>query len=229
MDAPRSAPARLGLRLGLGALLLIAAIAAFAAIADAVFAGHALGALDARIAGSLHARATPALTGWMLAITQLHSTYAIACYGVLAAAWLSLRRDRRRSATVIACIGGGLLLNGLVKHAFQRARPVFEQPLLTLETYSFPSGHVAASTIFYGLGVAWVFGRTRSAAWRGAALVGAALMIALVAFSRMVLGVHYLSDVAAAFAEGIAWLTLCLGAFAVFRRESLPPAEGASR
>jgi undecaprenyl-diphosphatase len=45
--------------------------------------------------------------------------------------------------------------------------------------------------------------------------------IALVAFTRMYLGVHYLSDVAAAFAEGVAWLALCLSALTAFWRR--PP------
>jgi len=228
VDAPRSSRTGVGDRLGFFALLPVAAIALFAAIAYAVFAGHALTAFDIQVSRWLHARATPAMTSSMLAITQLHSTYAIACYGVLAAVLLWLRRDWRGITTVFVCIAGGLLLNGLVKLAFQRARPTFDQPLLTLATYSFPSGHVAASTIFYGLGVAWVFERTRSFGWRSAALIGAGLAIALVAFTRMYLGVHYLSDVAAAFAEGIAWLSLCLGALAAFR-PAPPPFEDTPR
>ena len=117
-------------------------------------------------------------------------------------------------------MGGGLALNVLMKLAFHRARPSFDDPLLTLATYSFPSGHVAGSTIFYGLAVLWVFARTRRALWRVLALAGAVLMIVVVAFSRMALGVHYLSDVAAAFAEGVAWLAICVSAFAAFWREA---------
>ena len=41
-------------------------------------------------------------------------------------------------------------------------------------------------------------------------------MIALVAFTRMYLGLHYLSDVVAAFAEGVAWLAICLSALAAY-------------
>ena len=101
----------------------------------------------------------------------------------------------------------------LVKLAFQRARPAFDDPLLTLATYSFPSGHVAGSTIFYGLrrrlGVRADRGARAGALPRCSAR---RVAIALVAFSRMYLGVHYLSDVAAAFAEGVAWLAICASA-----------------
>ena len=44
-----------------------------------------------------------------------------------------------------------MLLNVVLKHIFQRARPSFDNPLLTLATYSFPSGHTVAATLFYGL------------------------------------------------------------------------------
>jgi len=121
---------------------------------------------------------------------------------------------------VVVAVAGRLTLNALMKLAFQRARPAFDDPLLTLATYSFPSGHVAGSTIFYGLLVAAVFARTKKPQRRALAIVGAALAIALVAFSRMLLGVHYLSDVVAAFAEGVAWLALCAGVLGALWREA---------
>jgi undecaprenyl-diphosphatase len=228
MPATLSAPARLGWRLALGALGLIGAAWIFSALAESALASARVTAFDADVAAWLHRHATPALTAWMLAVTQLHSTFAIACYAVVAACAFAVRRQWRRVTTLVVCIGGVLALNGLTKLAFHRARPVFDDPLLTLATYSFPSGHVAASTVFYGLLVAWVFRRTRRRMRRIAVLLGAAVAIALVAFTRMYLGVHYLSDVVAAFVEGSAWLALCLGALAGFRRED-SSADGDAR
>ena len=216
MQEPLSARARLGLQLGLGAALLIAAAWLFGAIAEDVVTSDTLTLLDVELAQWLHQRATPGMTRWMLVVTTLHSTVAIACYTMIAAALAGAKRNWRRLVTLAVCIGGGLALNVMMKVAFHRARPMFEQPLLTLTSYSFPSGHVAATTILYGLGVVWVFGRTRRARWRVLALSGALLAIVLVACSRMYLGVHYLSDVVAAFAEGVAWLALCLSALAAF-------------
>ncbi len=218
--AEESAGIRLGVRLGAGALVLIAAAWIFGGIAEDVVTGDRLTLLDAEVAQWLHRHATPLLTTWMLAVTHLHSTVAVTAYGLLAAAFLWRRRAWRTLATVATCMAGGLLLNVLMKLAFHRARPVFEEPLLTLSTYSFPSGHVAGSTILYGLAVVWVFGHTRRRSWRVFAVAAALAAIALVAFSRMYLGVHYLSDVSAAFAEGVAWLALCLSAFAAFWREA---------
>ena len=223
--------AELALRLGIGAGLLIAAAWLFGAIAEDVATSDRLTVTDVEIARWLREHATPELTRWMLIVTNLHSTIAVSCYGAVVGALLAWRREWRRLATVFVCLAGGLTLNVLMKLAFHRARPVLDDPLLTLSSYSFPSGHVAGSTIVYGLLVAWTFGRTRRPLVRTLAVAGAAVAIALVAFTRMYLGVHYLSDVAAAFAEGVAWLALCLSALTAFwhrapLREGGDPRDG---
>jgi undecaprenyl-diphosphatase len=225
MDAARvptatPASARLGWRLAVGAFLLVTAAWVFGAIAEDVVTSDRLTVFDAQLAEWLHRQATPALTRAMLVWTNLHSTVAVGAYTAVIGLALALERRWRQLTLVVVAVGGGLAVNVLMKLAFHRARPSFTEPLLTLSTYSFPSGHVAASTIFYGLAVLWVFARTRRPLWRALAVAGAALLILLVAFSRLLLGVHYLSDVAAAFAEGVAWLVICVGALAAFWRET---------
>jgi len=227
--APHVAVSRrseLALRLGVGALLLVAAAWLLGAIAEDVATNDRLTVLDVEVARWLRAHATEPVTRAMLLITNLHSTIAVSCYAAIAGALLAWRRQWRWLATVFVCVAGGLTLNVLMKLAFHRARPVLDDPLLTLTSYSFPSGHVAGSTLMYGLVVAAVFARTRRLAWRFLAVVAAAACIALVAFTRMYLGVHYLSDVAAAFAEGVAWLALCFSALEIFWRRA--PADPAS-
>ena len=223
MESPPSPAARLGLRLGVGAVVLVAAAWLFGAIAEDVFTGDRITLVDVAIADWLHRRATPAVTRWMLLVTDLHSTFAVAAYASLAGLWLAWQRRWQRLLTLALCIGGGLALNVAMKLAFQRARPKFDEPLLTLSSYSFPSGHVLASTLLYGLCLAWVFGRTSRLGWRLLATSVALAAIALVAFTRMYLGVHYLTDVGAAFLEGVAWLALCLIAMDRFRARSPAP------
>ena len=216
MQPPPSPAARLGIRLGFGAALLVTAAWLFGAIAEDVVTGDRITLIDAALSEWLHRQTTPGVTWWMLLVTHLHSTVAVSAYAVGAATWFAFRRQWRWLTTVAVCVAGGLALNVAMKLAFHRARPTFDEPLLSLSTYSFPSGHVVASTILYGLGVAWVFASTPRFGWRLAAIGLAAAAIAVVAFTRMYLGVHYLTDVAAAFFEGIAWLALCLGAMEKF-------------
>ena len=226
MPAPATDEARLALRLGAAALLMLMAAALFGLIAQDVVSGDRITRLDEEIARWLRARADPPLTAWMLIVTHLHSTFAVTVYAALVAAYLALQRRWRRFVAVVACVGGGLVLNVLMKHAFRRARPVLDEPLLTLETFSFPSGHVAGTTLLYGLALVFVFQRTRSAPPRVLAALGVGLAIALVAFTRLYLGVHFLSDVVAGFLEAVVWLTLCLAALDAYWRRQRARAPG---
>lgn len=202
-------------RLRLNAVLFLVSASLFGIVAAAVVTGHRITLLDVELASWLRARATPQLTTWMLVVTHLHSTTAVCVYATVVAACMARWQRWRSLVTVAVCVVGGLALNVLVKHAFQRPRPMLDDPLLTLETYSFPSGHVAGTTLVYGLLVVLAFRRTRRPEARWLAVVGAAAAIALVAFTRLYLGVHYLSDVIGGFLEAVAWLALCLGALEV--------------
>jgi membrane-associated phospholipid phosphatase len=189
--------------------ILLASLVLFAAVALNVFTGTGLVAADTRLAHWLHAHAFSALTDWMLALSQLHNTEFILGYVALLAVLFAFRRNWPRLALLLVAVPGGMLLNIVVKHLFHRVRPSWEDPFLTLSTYSFPSGHTAASTLLYGFLLIWLLPHLKQSHWRALALVAAVLMVALVALSRLYLGVHYLSDVLAGASEALAWLTLC--------------------
>jgi len=154
----------------------------------------------------------------MLAISQLHSLLAVSVAGALTAGVLAWKRNWHWIVVLVLTLPGGMLVNVLMKLAFQRARPSFDHPLMVLTSYSFPSGHVAGATLFYGFLAALLASRSGHWSHKVMALMAAMLLIALVALSRMYLGVHYLSDVLAAFAEGAAWLTLCVVAIRTWSR-----------
>jgi undecaprenyl-diphosphatase len=115
-------------------------------------------------------------------------------------------------------VAGGMLLNVLLKGLFERARPTFDTPILTLTSYSFPSGHTMLATTLYGALCAFVLSQVRGWPLRSLTIVAASSMIALVGFSRIYLGAHYLTDVLAAMLEGLAWLALVLTAIHTRRR-----------
>ena len=202
----------LGLHLTLGALTLVGASWLFGGIAEDVVTGDPLTVVDAHVAAWFHARTIPLLTLPMLLITNLHGTWSITVLSLALAIVLIRQRAWYWLQALVLVVPGGMLLNVLTKHAFRRARPDFADPILALTTYSFPSGHVAAATLLYGLLAAVIV--TRIDAWGSRVLVGllALLAVTLVALSRLYLGAHYLSDVLAGFAESTAWLALCLTA-----------------
>lgn len=200
----------LGLQLTLGALVLVAAAWLFGGIAEDVLTADPLILVDAAVAQWAHRHASPAVTQFMLSVSRWNGTLAICCYASLVGMALAWRRAWYWLATLVATVPAGMLINVMMKLAFHRARPSFDDPIITLTTYSFPSGHVAGATLFYGFLFALLASRIKGWTARLALGLAALTMIVLVASSRMYLGAHYLSDVLAAFAEGIGWLTLCV-------------------
>jgi undecaprenyl-diphosphatase len=114
-----------------------------------------------------------------------------------------------------------MLLNKFLKYIFHRPRPHFDDPILALTSYSFPSGHTMTATVLYGVLAALLVTKIERRSLRVLVVLLASGLIAVVGFSRIYLGAHYLSDVLGAIAEGIAWLSLCLTAvYSVWRQRS---------
>jgi undecaprenyl-diphosphatase len=111
-------------------------------------------------------------------------------------------RDRRREAVfVVLAITLAAAVESIVKAAVGRARPVFAHPLSHAAGASFPSGHAITSFVAFGLLALLVPRRARLPA-----ALGAVALSALVGFSRIALGVHYVSDVLGAWLLGAAVL-----------------------
>ena len=119
---------------------------------------------------------------------------------------------------LVLVVAGGMLLNVSLKNLFDRARPGWADPLMALADPGFPSGHTMMATIIYGFMA--IFLIPTSASWlsRFLILALAVFLVFLVALSRMYLGAHYLSDVLAAMAAGVAWMALCLTSVETLRR-----------
>lgn len=195
----------------------------FLALAWSVSGHTRLVELDARIAEWLHAHGRPGLIAFLLGVTHLNSTVAIGVWSVVFGVVLARLRERYWILTLALAVGGAMLLNLLLKGAYERMRPRFEDPLLTLGTYSFPSGHTAAAVAFYGVLAAFLVSRFYDTRRRAMIVAGAIGMVALVAFSRVYLGAHYLSDVVGAVCSSTAWLVLCLATGHALVRRRLKP------
>lgn len=165
---------------------------------------------DVQLSNWMHAHTSPLLTSAMFVATSLGSTVMVTCIAVALGLYLLWRRQFYWIAALASSVLGGALLNRLLKYGFHRARPHFTDPILTLTSYSFPSGHTMIATVLYGVIAAYIFSRTNDWRWRALTIVATAVLIGVVACSRIYLGAHYLSDVLGAMAEGLAWLSLCL-------------------
>lgn len=217
-QARLSPKGHLGLHFTIGVLLLISAGLLFAGIPEGVVRDAATASIDMQVAQWFHSNAAMPLTRFVLFFTHVHSVPGLILLSTLFAIFLIWRKKRYWLLSLAVAVPGGMLLNVALKHIFQRARPSFDEPLLTLTTYSFPSGHAAGSTVFYGVLAAYLVCTIKPWRWRFIIVLSAIALVALVALSRLYLGVHYLSDVLAGIIVGIAWLALSLAAVATLRR-----------
>lgn len=170
------------------------------------------------------------LTGFAKVFTHLGSTAVTGLLALVAAALLAARRRWAEFAVLIA--GAALIFIGVhvLKEVVDRSRPV--GGLIGVSGSSFPSAHAAYSTFYVWLAVTIVL-RLRPGMARGAGVIAAGIALtALVGLSRVYLGVHYLSDVSAGWALGVASFSLCAAVALVIttvrqngRRAALGPAE----
>ena len=192
------------------AVLLVGAIV-FAIIAASVATTAPILKQEMQVSIWLHTHGNPAFSAILLAITQLHSPVGMAVMGLIVAVYLWRHGDRYWVMSLALSLVGGMLLNTLLKFAYGRQRPSWDDPLLTtLTSQSFPSGHTSGATLFYGFLTAYMVWRMKNSPARILALVACAMMVAVVGFSRVYLGAHYVSDVLGAVSLSTAWLVFSL-------------------
>jgi membrane-associated phospholipid phosphatase len=197
----------LGPTLAIGLVVLAAGGWAFGALAEEVAEGDT--GLDNRIADELHEHATRPLTEFFEAVTTLGNGIVLAGVAAIAAYLLARRRYYAEATLMVLAFVGAEVLSYSLKLAFRRDRPFFTDPLATVSTYSFPSGHATVSVAVYGA-LCLVLLRRLAGPARIVCLAVAVLLVSLIGFSRLYLGVHFLSDVLAGFSVGLAWLALCV-------------------
>jgi undecaprenyl-diphosphatase len=212
LEARLNPEAATGLALTLALVLVIGGGLLFGVLAYLVRTNAHLLGIDNSVAKWGNAHASTFSTHGLNAITQLGSVYVVA---VLCIVLAIVETIKERTVWVVALIAavmlGEELLVSIIKQLADRVRPAFNPAAATLGP-SFPSGHSATSAAFYAT-AALLIGRHRARLSR-AALIGIAVGIAVaVASSRVLLDVHWLTDVIAGLALGWAWFAVCAIAF----------------
>ena len=112
---------------------------------------------------------------------------------------------RKYSYVLIACILSNTLFNNAIKMLIQRDRPVWKSYVLT--DYSYPSGHAMSSLAFYGL-IIYLIIKYYKGKTKYPIIIILSLLILIVGFSRIYLGVHYLTDVLGAYFFDLIYLSI---------------------
>ncbi len=192
-----------------GLVLVALGVIGFLWVLDAVREMDDLASLDTPVLEALAAGRSPVLTAVLTAVTTISGPVVLpALVAIGALLWGRRRREWRPVGLLVGAMLVSTLVAFGVKLVVARPRPPVDSQLIPgLEaTYSFPSGHTAgAATLFLVLAyLAWSRRRTLRVlmGWAGLAVVG----VGLVALSRLYLGYHFVTDVAASVALAVAVL-----------------------
>src|SRR6201992_3848050 len=156
------------------------------------------------------------------AVTWLGSDGVLWTLIALAVGLLAIRRRWRLAGWLLGTGRGALILGPGLKALGRRLRPVVAHPVAYGNGASFPSGPALGSIVCYGA-LFLVFLPAARGAWRRGFTAVIAALIAAIGVSRLLLGVHYLSDVLGAWALGITWLGVTAFAFELSRQATGAP------
>jgi membrane-associated phospholipid phosphatase len=222
---PLDSTGRVLAHLALGAAIVVAGGIAAGLLVGRAWPAEVLRLIDRPVTRALVGIRDPVLTDVMHAITALGGTAFVTAVVVVAAVGSYYVTRRRRWPTfLLATILGAVALDNFVKYVINRPRPML-RPLVDPFGSSFPSGHSAAAAALCGA-LAFLLSRDRGRRAQIAIWATAAVIVVLVAVSRVYLGAHWLTDVVGGALLGGFWTSIT--ARATEYAPEVPPATTAS-
>jgi len=199
----------LNVRLALGFIAIIVLFLLFGNITEDVIERDRIVTLDYYVHDQIERIRNPVLTQAMTVVTNLGGVYVIGTGTVFIIFLLVTLRQTLWAHFFVWLMGGGAILDQILKMSIQRVRPPGLR-LIAAHGWSYPSGHAMTSTLFYFALIYFILDKKYSWYLRLSISVFAFCLILLISFSRIYLGVHYMSDVLAGFIGGLIWLVICV-------------------
>lgn len=189
----------------LATALLLGAGWLFLGVLEGVLSHEPLVQVDLAVFHFLQGLRTSSVDRLMVAVTEMGGVGVLLPLAIIVTLWLVWRRCRRTAWYWVGAVAFGEVLVQVLKFTLGRRRPL--ELYTGVERFSFPSGHAAVSTVMLGF-LAFLLSRRQSLRVQTAIAPVASVYVMLVAFSRLYLGAHWLSDVLGAMSLGLAWVAL---------------------
>lgn len=206
----------LGIVAIIGFGLSVGAIVLFVEVADEIGAGESLAEFDVALSAALREHLSFETLRVFSIVTHLGDGVVLFGIGVVVFAVLAVRRQKLLAAAWVVTTLSGAVLNRLLKSIFERSRPLHDHGLTAPDGWSFPSGHASGSMLVYGL-LTYLVVRSTPPAWHIPAALAGIVLVIFVGSSRVLLQVHYLSDVLAGYASATAWIAVAIAALEAVR------------
>lgn len=192
----------------IGLMMVLLGGSAFGVIAASLQTNGPLTQMDIPVGNAIHAAAlqsSPVIRDVMIFGFYLGEHFIVAIGALLALYFLYKRFWPELCMVVIAWAGEGSIWLVLSQY-YSRPRPIFDVPVWhQMTTPGFPSGHAISAVMCFGLLAYLLVPRMPSRFWKAVVSVTAVGIMLYIGFSRIFVGDHYLTDVLAGYALGIAW------------------------
>jgi membrane-associated phospholipid phosphatase len=222
-----AADERFGLRLGAGFVVAPVGAVGFALILALVRAGWPpLHNLDVGTAEALNRIGIdhPELVKSAEVVSNVFDPNVFRVVLAVIALVYLIHGERHHATWLLVTVFGGAALGFALKEVVGRVRPALRDPVSTAPGLSFPSGHALGASIGCCL-LLLIILRFLPRRGRVSAVLAAVVIVGTVALARVVLGVHFVSDVLGGITLGIGWVALTTWAYVAWRRETGQPVE----
>lgn len=183
-------------------LICLGFLSVFLKISYDILRGEVL-SVDQRTTSFISGLRSNEFTDVMLLITSLGGGKVLLMSSLIVAFYLFLKK-RREAFIFLIYLYSGIILNLVLKFFYERPRPD-GLSLINEYTYSFPSGHAMNSFLFFSAFIYILFRETKDKRITFVVFLISMLLVVAIGFSRLYLGVHYLSDVIAGYIAGFLW------------------------
>lgn len=179
-------------------------------------AENELGNFDDAVSTYIVSFRSDPLTSFFRFMTDMGDRFAYVVITVVLGAYFFFRnKNWKFIAQTVAVLLLATITNILLKSVINRARPAHEH-LVQVNTLSFPSGHSMSAMAFYGFLTYLTIVSKIPILLKGFLVIILVITILSIGVSRIYLGVHFPSDVAAGFLGGLIWVTFCIIVFEIF-------------
>lgn len=208
-----------GLPLTLLSLALFYVLALFGGIIEDIINSDIIVSVDIRVANLLAIFRNTELTKIFFWITLLGKWQVILIFAISAVLILWLCKKRLYIAPLLLSIIGSEIFTFIGKTVFHRARPniaIYQE-----SSFSFPSGHATIAIAFYGFLAYCLIRNIKKWKYKVDIFFAGIIIILLIGFSRLYLGVHYISDVWGGYLAGAIWLIIAISAseYLLFKKQ----------
>lgn len=207
------------LHLSIGLLISFAVIGIFGSITEDIVEGSPLTRFDEMVAIRMHDAVGQTALEAFRVLSATGSARAMSLLLVVGALVLLARRRTLDFLAWVAAFLGGALLDVALRAVVRRSELPFAADVVAGWRTGLASGHALGALVGFGMLAYLLVVSTRRRSAQVATVTAALLIVVAIAVSRLFLGVHYVSDMAAGIAAGMLWLTTCISGLEIAKQQ----------